>query len=46
LQALALQLGNEFSLNELANLVGVSKETIASYLEILEKVFIIFKLPF
>jgi len=26
-------------------LVGVSKETIASYLEILEKAFIIFKLP-
>jgi len=45
LQALALQLGNEVSLNELANLVGVSKETIASYLEILEKAFIIFKLP-
>jgi Predicted ATPase (AAA+ superfamily) len=45
LQALALQLGNEVSLNELANLVGVSKETIVSYLEILEKAFIIFKLP-
>jgi hypothetical protein len=36
---------NEVSLNELANLVGVSKETIFSYLEILEKAFIIFKLP-
>jgi len=45
LQALALQLGNEVSLNELANLVGVSKETVASYLEILEKAFIIFTLP-
>ena len=45
LQALALQIGNEVSFNELANLVGVSKETVASYIDILEKAFIIFKVP-
>jgi len=47
LEALALQLGNEVSYTELANLVGISKETVKRYLEILEKAFIIFKLrPF
>ena len=45
LQALALQIGNEVSYNELANLVGVSKQLIAKYIELLEKVYIIFKLP-
>lgn len=47
LEALALQIGNEVSYNELSSLVGVSKKTIASYIEILEKAFIIFRLrPF
>lgn len=45
LQAVALQLGNEVSFNELANLLKVNKETIASYLDLLEKSFIIFRLP-
>lgn len=45
LQALALQIGNEVSYNELASLVGIAKETIASYLRILEQAFIIFRLP-
>ncbi len=44
LKALALQLGNEVSNNELANLLGASKDTIASYLDLLEKAFIIFRL--
>jgi predicted AAA+ superfamily ATPase len=44
LQALALQIGNEVSYNELANLVGVSKQTIASYINLLEKAFIVFRL--
>ena len=44
LKALALQLGNEVSNNELANLLGVSKDTIASYINLLEKAFIIFRL--
>ncbi|HAN19582.1 MAG: ATPase [Bacteroidetes bacterium GWC2_33_15] len=47
LQALALQLGNEVSMNELSNLLKVSKDTIASYIDLLEKTFIIFRLePF
>lgn len=44
LQALALQIGNEVSFNELANMVGVSKKTAADYIELLEKSFIIFHL--
>lgn len=44
LQALALQIGSEVSFNELAATVGVSKQTIASYIDLLEKVFVIFSL--
>jgi predicted AAA+ superfamily ATPase len=45
IQALALQIGNEVSYNELANLIGVGKETVAQYINLLEKAFIIFHLP-
>jgi predicted AAA+ superfamily ATPase len=45
LAALALQIGNEVSYNELAGLLGVSKETIANYIQLLEKAFVIFRLP-
>ena len=45
LTALALQLGNEVSYNELGNTIGAKSETIERYIELLEKVFIIFKLP-
>jgi predicted AAA+ superfamily ATPase len=44
LQALALQISNEVSFNELATTIGVSKQTIASYVDLLEKVFVIFSL--
>lgn len=44
LQALAMQVGSEVSYNELANLLMVSKETIAHYLDLLEKAFVIFRL--
>ena len=44
LQALALQIGNEVSYNELASLVGLNKITVANYIQILEKAFIIFRL--
>lgn len=45
--SLALQIGNEVSYNELANSLGVSKETIANYINLLEKCFVIFHLsPF
>lgn len=47
LQALALQLGNEVSYNELSNSLGIDKKTVQSYISILEKAFVIFKLgPF
>ncbi|KKP32804.1 MAG: ATPase [Candidatus Staskawiczbacteria bacterium RIFOXYB2_FULL_32_9] len=47
LQALALQVGNEVSYNELAVLVGIDKNTVSNYIQILEKAFIIFRLsPF
>lgn len=43
LEALALQVGNEVSYNELSSLLGISKQTVESYIEILEKAFVIFK---
>lgn len=44
LQALALQIGNEVSYNELASLLGIDKKTVARYIWILEKAFVIFRL--
>ena len=44
LKAIALQVGNLVSYQELASLIGVSKQTIERYLDLLEKSFIIFKL--
>lgn len=44
LQALSLQIGSEVSYNELANIVGINKKTVADYIELLEKAFIIFRL--
>ncbi len=47
LKALALQIGSEVSYNELAGLVGVSKQTVENYVQLLEKAFIIFRIsPF
>ena len=47
LRALALQVGSEVSYNELANLLTVDKKTIQSYISLLEKAFVIFRLqPF
>lgn len=47
LQALALQVGSEVSYNELAETTGVNKKTVESYIQILEKAFVIFRLrPF
>jgi uncharacterized protein len=45
LKALALQLGNEISYNELARLLGENVHTIKRYIEILEQAFIVFRLP-
>jgi len=44
LTALSLQLGNEVSYNELGSTIGVKSETVERYVELLEKVFIIFRL--
>lgn len=44
LRALALQLGNEVSYTELAQLIQVSKQTVERYLDLLEKSFVIFRL--
>jgi uncharacterized protein len=44
LNALALQIGNEVSLNELSRMLGETVPTIQRYIELLEKVFVIFRL--
>ena len=44
LQALALQVGHEVSFLELSRLVGVDKETIDRYIDLLEKAFVVFRL--
>lgn len=41
-QALAYQIGSEVSLNELSNLLGVAKETVSSYIDLLEKAYVVF----
>lgn len=44
LQVLALQIGQEVSYNELANTVGIDKNTVSRYIDLLQKAFIIFTL--
>ena len=44
LTALALQVGSEVSYNELGRTLGIDKETVERYLDLLEKVFVIFRL--
>jgi predicted AAA+ superfamily ATPase len=43
LRLIAYQLGKEVSLQELANQLQMSKNTVANYLDLLSKVFILFK---
>lgn len=43
-QALALQVGNEVNYNELSQLLGISKDTVQRYINILEKGYVIFQL--
>ena len=45
LKALALQLGSEVSFNELSRLTGANHQTIEKYITLLEKAFVIFRLP-
>lgn len=41
---LAFQIGNEVSINELARSLGMGKVTVESYIDLLEKSFVIFRL--
>jgi len=45
LRLLAHQIGNEVSPQELGNALRLSKDTVLKYLDLLSKVFVIFKLP-
>ncbi|HET8838436.1 MAG TPA: ATP-binding protein [Flavobacteriaceae bacterium] len=44
LQALAFQVGNEVSYNEIAQLTGVDKNTVANYIKLLEFSYIVYPL--
>lgn len=44
-QALALQLGSEVSYNELGQFCGIDNETVEKYITLLEKAFVVFRLP-
>jgi len=43
LRLLAFQIGKEVSLSELASNLGINRQTVERYLDLLEKVFVIFK---
>lgn len=44
-RALAFQMGQEVSYNELSQLLGIDKNTVSNYIDILANSFVIFKLP-
>jgi predicted AAA+ superfamily ATPase len=44
LQLLAFQAGQEVSLNELGNNLQISKDTVGTYIDLLEKAFVVFRL--
>lgn len=44
LRLLAFQIGQEVSLNELASNLGINRATVERYLDLLEKVFVVFKM--
>ncbi|HHL57921.1 MAG: hypothetical protein DRI88_03840 [Bacteroidetes bacterium] len=45
LKALALQLGSQVSVQELSQLLKISAQTVEKYIDLLQKSFIIYKLP-
>lgn len=45
LSAVALQIGSEVSLNELSNLVNLDLKTVERYIDLLEKNYVLFRLP-
>lgn len=44
LKAIALQVGSQVSTNELSNLLGISRQVVEKYIDLLEKSFVIFSL--
>ncbi|RMD91490.1 MAG: ATP-binding protein [Calditrichaeota bacterium] len=44
LQVLALQIGNEVSYLEIAQLIGADKQTVERYIDLMEKTFVLFRL--
>ena len=44
-KALALQVGGEVSYKEVGDLIGIDNETVGTYVERLEKAFVVFRLP-
>lgn len=44
LRALAFQVGSEVSYNEVAQLVGIDKNTVINYIDLLKKSYVVFKL--
>ncbi len=45
LKALALQIGSEVNYTELGQTVGADKATVEKYIDLLEKAFVVFRLP-
>ncbi|MBQ9530061.1 MAG: ATP-binding protein [Bacteroidales bacterium] len=45
LRALAFQIGSQVSYSEIANLIRIDSKTVEKYIDILEKCYIIFRLP-
>jgi predicted AAA+ superfamily ATPase len=45
LKALALQIGSEISYHEIAQIVGSDVKTVDKYIDLLEKTFVVFRLP-
>jgi len=41
--ALALQIGSEVSYTELSNTLGMNKETVSNYIDLLEKAYVVFR---
>ena len=41
-KALAMQVGSEVSLNELASLTGADRKTVETYIDLLEKTYVVF----
>lgn len=45
LSALAYQIGNEVSYNELSNMLQIDKNTVGNYIRLLEQAYVIYRLP-